>query len=370
MISCIIGLYFSPVGWSLAASLIAIITVGMIWPLVAVYATRLELVPEIDAVHEDAPCRMIVHARNCIPIPVWGLAVEGYLESVVSERAGGNESSVPLPTVGLASVPPMCQAEFGISVKPALRGQYPCQAPNVACSFPFGIWTARREIQKVSPLTVWPKIYAVPGLTRFSDKAATDLGIGSRSGRDGDHNGVREYRRGDSVKHVHWVASARTDTLMISERSAPQTAFLSVWLNTRIGLAGPDELSRRIRIAASIVTSLYIQNLPMKVHIGNQSVRIDSCRSSKGKIAFRSMLDEMAAIPAQGSESKECIRTAAGAWIEIKGDQFGSMVSVFNPGAPRRLGRGIRQWQVDACEDLTDAMDRFWMEVGHAETAA
>ena len=368
-ISCIIGLYFSPIGWSLAASLSAIIAVGMIWPLIAVRATRLELAPSADSVHEDDPCRMVVRARNRLPIPLWGLAVEGYLDSdqLVDDD---DESAEPLPTVGLASVPPMCQADYGIDVHPELRGQYPRQVPSVACSFPFGIWTARRKIETVAPLMVWPKIYSSPGQTRFSNKVAADLGVGSRSGRDGDFIGVRDYRRGDSVKHVHWVATARTNSLMVTERSAPQTAVIEVRLDTMIGDKGQNELSRRIRIAASIVAALHNQNLPLRVFVGQKLIRVDSPQSSKGRLAFRSLLDELAMIPINGTDcqSESCSRSIAS--IEITSDQSGSVVNVFNPAASVRLGNGNRTWQVDEYKDLSVAMHSFWKEVGHDNAAA
>src|SRR6056297_1563667 len=79
-ISVTIGLYLSPIGWTLAASLSAIMVVGMVWPLVAVHVTTCQLRPEVDGVHEGESCRMIVSVRNRIPLPVWGLAVEGYLD--------------------------------------------------------------------------------------------------------------------------------------------------------------------------------------------------------------------------------------------------------------------------------------------------
>ena len=78
--SVIVGMYANPVGWTIAAALACIILVGMIWPLIAVWASSCELRPEVDAVHEDSSCRMIFSTRNRLPLPLWGLAVEGYLD--------------------------------------------------------------------------------------------------------------------------------------------------------------------------------------------------------------------------------------------------------------------------------------------------
>ncbi len=371
-VSCIIGLYFSPVGWSLAASLTAIMCAGILWPLVAIHAVRLDLAPGTEKVHEDAPCRMVVSARNRLPIPVWGLAVEGYLQSDCQlDNADAAEAlSAPLPTVGLASVPAISEAEYSIDVHPTLRGVYPKQTPSVACSFPFGIWTARRKIDSVSSLMVWPRIFSSPGLARFSDRVAADLGIGKRGGRDGDMNGVREYRRGDLAKHVHWVASARMNALMITERSAPESAAIDIRLDTRIGSLGSEELSRRIRIAASIAESLHKQEIPLRVHLNHCVIRVDSHRLTVGKAAFRKTLDHMACIALEGTTGSEFRSKTSVASIEIVGDELGTVVNVCNPAAARRLGNGVREWRVDAIQDLAIAMQEFWTEVGHGKTAA
>src|SRR6056297_1356991 len=155
IVSLLVGLYLSPIGWTLAVSLTAIMLVGMAWPLLAIRVAACELRPELDCVHEGDACRIIVSVRNRIPLPVWGLAVEGYLDC---------EGEATTPMVALARVPPLCVCDFAITVKPTLRGRYPVQSPRVAWSFPFGIWTARRKLPKSKALTVWPKVYAVQGV--------------------------------------------------------------------------------------------------------------------------------------------------------------------------------------------------------------
>ena len=97
-------------------------------PLIAVFSTTVKLRAELVAVHEQASCGLIVGVRNWLPIPVWGLKVEGYLDQVSDEDA--------LPTVALASVPGRSLADYRIQVAPSLRGKYPVETPNVACSFP------------------------------------------------------------------------------------------------------------------------------------------------------------------------------------------------------------------------------------------
>ncbi|MGB7329085.1 MAG: DUF58 domain-containing protein [Rubripirellula sp.] len=356
-VSVLIGLYFSPIGWTLAASLTAIMVVGMAWPLVAIHVTTCHLRPEVDCIHEGDACRMIVSVRNRIPVPVWGLAVEGYLDC---------EGDDALPTVGLACVPPLCISDFGITVNPSLRGRYPVQTPHVACAFPFGIWTARRKLTKTQSLTVWPKIFAVSGTCPIVGAANAQQGEGSRGGRSGDFVGVRAYRQGDSAKQINWVASARVDSLVVTERGGPQCVELEVLVDT-CGAGTREQLADRVRVAASVLVNLHQTNVPMRVSIGSQRLRLAS--GSKGR---RQILDALADVPADGNGDR-LVRVAASkhAVIEFSSDSSGcEVVRMTDPRGGRRAGGRVQTKRVTCGVTLADQVRQFWSEVGDADVAA
>ncbi|TWU31121.1 DUF58 domain-containing protein [Novipirellula artificiosorum] len=386
-VSVMVGLYLSPIGWTLAASLSAIMVVGMAWPLVAVYVTTCELRPEVDRVHEDAPCRIVVSVRNRVPVPVWGLAVEGYLDC---------EGDELLPTVGLACVPPLCISEFGITVKPPLRGHYPIQTPRVACSFPFGIWTARRKLTTTESLTVWPKVFPVQGVCPIVGLTPADHGDGNRGGRSGDFVGVRAYRRGDSAKHINWVASARVDTLVVTERGGPQSVELDVFIDTRIqSAAGRIErqrgagdqrafsprlgstlldregerrnLAERMRMAASVLINLHQSGVPMRVTVGSKRLRL--AQGVKGR---RQILDALADVPADGKDSSiQPEQSSKHATIEFLSDSQGrEVVRLVDPHGGRRAGGLSLTKLIASGETLTDQVREFWTEVRDADVAA
>ncbi|MGB7343443.1 MAG: DUF58 domain-containing protein [Pirellulaceae bacterium] len=360
-ISVVIGLYFSPIGWTLAASLAAIIVVGMAWPLVAIHVTTCGLQPETDSIHEDDACRMVVSVRNRVPVPVWGLAVEGYLDC---------ESDDALPTVGLACVPPLCESDFGITVNPSLRGRYPIQTPSVACSFPFGIWTARRKLTTTKSLTVWPKVFPVTGTCPIVGGAIAQQGEGTRGGRSGDFVGVRSYRRGDSAKHINWVASARTDSLVVTERGGPQCVELDVLVDTSCPLScarSRDQLADRIRVAASVLLNLHQANVPLRITIGSTRLRLAT--GSKGR---RQILDALADVPADGSDDRiERIADGRHAVIEFSSDVTGyEVVRMIDPRGGRRAGGRVQVKRLGSGETLVNQVREFWTEVRDADVAA
>lgn len=356
-ISVLIGLYFSPIGWTLAASLTAIMVVGMAWPLVAIHVTACHLRPEVDCIHEDDACRMVVSVRNRIPVPVWGLAVEGYLDC---------ESDDALPTVGLACVPPLCVSDFGITVTPSLRGRYPIQTPHVSCSFPFGIWTARRKLTTTQSLTVWPKVFPVNGTCPMVGGANAELGQGHRGGRSGDFVGVRAYRQGDSAKHINWVASARVDSLVVTERGGPQCVELDVLVDTSCG-GTREQLADRVRVAASVLINLHQANVPMRVTIGSQRVRLAT--GSKGR---RQILDALADVPPDGNSDRlEKVAMSKHAVIEFSSDLSGQeIVRMIDPRGGRRAGGRVQTKRLGYGETLANQVREFWMEVRDADIAA
>ena len=356
-ISVLIGFYFSPIGWTLAASLTAIMAIGMAWPWIAVRVAQCGLHPETDAVHEGTSCRMVLSVRNRIPMPVWGLAIEGYLDCDSVDGA--------TPTVGLACVPPLCTADYAVQVTPTLRGHYPVSVPQVACSFPFGIWTARRDIGEVQPLTVWPRVHRLAGMLPLVGLTNADQGNGNRGGRSGDFVGVRSFRRGDSAKHVNWVASARTDSLIVTERGGPQSVTLDVHVDTR-GDAGRESLARRIRVAASLLTSLHQSRIETRVRLGDR--RLTHKRDMLGK---RQMLDALASVPIDGQLCHWGEPSGTHASIRVSGANDGNVtVAIDNPSGGRRAGGAIRKIMIGRHEDLATAIADLWRGGRDVDVAA
>ena len=355
--SVVIGLYSNPIGWTLAASLTAIMITGMAWPWIAVRVTQCGLRPQVDAIHEETPCELVVSVRNRIPIPVWGLAIEGYLDCHSKNEA--------VPTVGLACVPPLCTADYSVVVTPKLRGHYPATEPQIACSFPFGIWTARRPLQEFKPVTVWPKVYAIAGNLPIVGQNIADQGEGCRGGRSGDFIGVRSFQRGDSAKHVNWVASARSDSLIVTERGGPQSAEIDVIIDIQRH-ATREAFARRIRIAASILASFHQTRVQASVQLGDQrfALRLNT-------FDRRQMLDALASVPIDGSICQPIAAASNRARIVVTGSESGdAVIQIDNPTGGRRAGGSSRRIVVRPSEDLALAMSNLWKEVRDADVAA
>ncbi|MEZ6089997.1 MAG: DUF58 domain-containing protein [Pirellulaceae bacterium] len=352
--SIIVGIYLTPIGWTLAASLVSLIVVGMAWPAIAVRVVRCRLNAGKSCIHENDPCELWLTVLNRMPIPVWGLAVEGYLD-----RKQNGEDTSTVPTVALAFVRPFAISKFRFSIRPELRGRYPEGEAVLTCSFPFGIWTAKRKLTDVSTVTVWPRVFPIAGQTAMTGRRTAETGDGNRRGRIGDFLGVRDYRHGDCLRQVNWVATARSGELVVTERSGPQCPSVDVVVAT-CPTSHPDQLADRIRVAASLLANLHQSAIPLRVHIGKQCLHV-----RRGWDGFVQMMDALADVPANGRIDEPTAHPSQQrATITIASNDAGDItVCTTDPSSNPRCKNIRSNRTIRRDRDLASQLLSFWTEV-------
>ncbi|MDG2221400.1 MAG: DUF58 domain-containing protein [Rubripirellula sp.] len=360
--SVIVGLYVAPIGWTLAASLAFLIAVGMVWPAIAVRAVGCGLSPDKQQVHEDDSCELRVELTNRWPLPIWGLAVEGFFDR---KRELVDEADIP--TVALAFVRAMAISTYRISIRPELRGRYPSGDAVLTCSFPFGIWTAKRKLKDVSPITVWPKIYPMAGETAMTGRRASESGEGNRSGRAGDFRGIREYRHGDSMRQVNWIATARSGELVVTDRCGPQRPIVQVIVDVGNESGSRDQLADRIRVAASLLANLHHSAVPLQVHVGQQCLQV-----RRGWDGFVQTMDRLADIPADGcvgsSNAQPLLDSVS---ITISSNSSGDVtVCMLDPSVHQRITDRHTHRVICRDQGLSSQLLPFWVGASDASLVA
>ena len=359
VLACLIGTYFNPLGWTIAAGLAAVISVGVAWPWVAVRAVKCHLSPQFAAVHEGDTCGLRLRVHNRLPIPMWGLAVEGYLDG--AEDFDGRERSEvrenrrpPLPTVALSSVRGGAESEYRLDVRPMLRGSYPVETPKLSCSFPFGIWTARRKMRRVEPLRVWPRVYPITGRCPATGDRMAEIGQGGRGGTEGEFVGVRPYRDGDPMRNVHWSATARADALIVVDRGNPRSPSVTIRLDASPA-GGREDLSDRVRIAASLAANLHAGSSPVTILWGGRAMRV-----RPGAAGRREMLDALSDIPHRGIDGAAVTGETSGDEVVVRSGGVGvtEVMSRIGDGGGRRGDQGSHR-SVRGNE-VAEVMRRFW----------
>ncbi len=360
-VSVMIGLYFAPIGWTLAAALTSVIAVGMVWPAIAVRAVSCSLRPKQLQVHEEDSCELEFTVRNWLPLPLWGLSVEGFLD-----RTCKHVDTEKIPTVALAFLRSLTTSTYRFSIQPDFRGCYPDGEATLTCSFPFGIWTAKRTLADVTPITVWPKVYPITGQAVLQGRNPAEMGEGERSGRAGNFIGIRDYRNGDSLRDVNWVATARYGELVVTERSAPQSCNVDVIID--VGRSEDREkLADRIRVAASVLANLHHSSIPLTVRLGRQIIH-----AMHGRNGFVQMMDALARVPAEGfGERQPETPLLDRLSITISSNQNGDIVvCTSDPNANRRLSQHHMHRVLSVEQDLASQLLSLWPEVRDANLVA
>lgn len=125
-----------------------------------------------------------------------------------------------------------------VRVKTKKRGLLACPPVTLSTDFPFGLlFTWSKRFTAPSRCLVYP--------TRFGDQP---LPVTTSHGGDGtftknvdgdDFAGLREFRPGDSLKHVHWKAAARDQQMYTKLFSGSESD--SIWLDWNQVLAADTE---------------------------------------------------------------------------------------------------------------------------------
>ncbi len=194
-----------------------------------------------------------------------------------------NDSRVPSPTLrlveqlpeGLGAVghPVGGEARFVVeglapgAVAPAryriaadVRGRFRIGPAAVRLGDPFGVAERVRRFSSTEDLLVYPRIEPLAPVT----VRGSHMGAGASDTRrvfaaGDDFYTMREYVRGDDLRHVHWPSTAHRQTLMVRQMEQPWQAHATVYLDTRTAShsAGPaGSLEKSVSLAASLVFHL------------------------------------------------------------------------------------------------------------------
>jgi uncharacterized protein (DUF58 family) len=137
------------------------------------------------------------------------------------------------------------------------RGIHRVETARVCSAGLTGLFLARREVPAPGEITVYPKYWKISRFPLAAWMPAFQT-VGSTRRRGGlEFYGLRDYRSGDSVRHVHWRSSARRGTLMVREfeQDIPGAAALLIDTRPEVQAGGAVEntFEDLVRAAASIL---------------------------------------------------------------------------------------------------------------------
>jgi len=148
----------------------------------------------------------------------------------------------------------------------ARRGVYTLGPAEVRVADPFGLLRFARRDGERTEVVVYPRVYELRGFPLRGGNVEAGT-TGSRGRRGEEFANLREYRRGDDKRHIHWKSLARTGELFVKEFSlqAPRRHTVALDLR-REGLRTQEsEIEDAVSVAASVLTHLAGEGLPFRL---------------------------------------------------------------------------------------------------------
>lgn len=292
------GLFVAPQAWMLCLGLAALSLIGLAWPAISVWLIDARLKFAQAYAEEGKATRVEIEILNLAPWPVWGLSLSGGFgeeNEIAFRRANGWRTT-----------------KLVWQLTPQQRGVYPIDDVSLKTGFPFGIWTARRKVRVEGDLIVRPLPVQLDCVPDFADgRAADDVYSDRRVGDAGDITGTRLFRRGDSLRRVHWSLTARMNELICCERQAGVQSTARVVLaaerDLHAGTGSNSSLEWAIRIFAGICRELLRQGICVQAQIGCETIAIPA-----GSQGMTRLLNRLARLPLHGIETTDKPKRANG----------------------------------------------------------
>jgi uncharacterized protein (DUF58 family) len=148
----------------------------------------------------------------------------------------------------------------------ARRGVYELGPAEVGVADTFGLLRFVRRFGEKTEVVVYPEVRE---LRDFPIRGGNvEVGARGSRGRRGDEfAGLREYRRGDDRRHIHWKSVARTGELYVKEFAVEAPRRYAVALDLRReGLRAPEaEVEDAVSATASVLARLARERLPFRL---------------------------------------------------------------------------------------------------------
>lgn len=165
------------------------------------------------------------------------------------------------PRFVLRGLGPAWERTVTYPVRSDIRGRFAVGPLNLRVTDPFGLVERRRDIGGTAELVVTPRVLPLPAIPLSGGwQGAGEHRPQAFASGSAEDVSVREYRRGDDLRRVHWRSSARTGDLMVRREEQPWEAHATVVLDNRVqshrGRGPASSFEAAVVAAASLVVHL------------------------------------------------------------------------------------------------------------------
>lgn len=232
-------------GWVLflSALIISSCSLALLLPFLILSCSKPELSgPEIIEAGEPIPLSIQ------LKMPTWLAGLSGPIMLQCSNEPGAAKSLVENPRA---------INQLMLNSHAQVRGIRSLPELTLETSYPFGLAWCRISFKSDAKLVVLPSCMKLEGKFLYKLSALSfvpgDSGGSSRGFESAGCRGIREYRRGDSRRQIHWNSSARHGSLIVKEREREGLPAFDLILDPNSDFASFESFELAVSAAASIL---------------------------------------------------------------------------------------------------------------------
>ncbi|SIT69451.1 DUF58 domain-containing protein [Microbacterium sp. RU33B] len=186
------------------------------------------LSPDIVSVGRDSVVTARVGVRTALPTP------PGIWRDTVPKGLSGKAHGVfPALGSGLRAGERVIELEY--EVRGMRRGVHAIGPLTVTSTDPFGLAHRTTVFGERTTVTVAPAVTDLPPLTNFAGEAGGTLHTTTNQlGQGADNLVARPYMPGDSMRRIHWRASAHQGSLMVRQEEQESTPEATVVIDRSV----------------------------------------------------------------------------------------------------------------------------------------
>lgn len=183
------------------------------------------LSPDVATVGRESRVTVKVGVRTALPTP------PGVWHDVLPKGLRGKPDGV-FPALGSGLRRAERVVELGYAVTGVRRGVHAIGPLSVRSTDPFGLARRQNLFGEKTMVTVAPALVDLPPLTDFAGETGGTLHTTTNQlGQGADNLVARPYSPGDSMRRIHWRATAHRDELMVRQEEQESTPEASVVLD-------------------------------------------------------------------------------------------------------------------------------------------
>lgn len=190
---------------------------------------------------------------------------------------------------------------------PTVRGEARFHSIRVSTTFPFGIIRKFFTVQQPQHTLVFPMLYELKRgvLSALIPTGLIGTRVSHHPGAGDDYFGMREFKPGDSLRHIAWKRTARFDELVSIDRTSPSPARVRVILDlttptAQLKIGAAEKLTAReleergISLAASIIHAAELEGFEVGLTV--RGIDLASIAVRRNRWHVNKMMAALAAI--------------------------------------------------------------------------